>query len=88
MLLATDASALDFFTFLNTPRHYVLPSLGCLYLLSFLYTWSTGGEWPLSPLGNSLLFRTELLRIQDCRVYFPDSPTDLFALDLFRSWPK
>ena len=56
---------------LDTPKRYVSPSLGCLYFLIFLCTWSSGGEWPLSPLGNSLLLRSELVPIQDCGVYFP-----------------
>ena len=60
-----------FLSLLDTPRHYVSPSLGCQYFLIFLCTWSPGGEWPLSPLGNSLLLRSELVPIQDCQVYFP-----------------
>ena len=58
------------FTLFNIHRRYVLPSLGCL-LLSFIRTWSPRGKWPLSPLDNSLLFKTEFVPIRDCRVYFP-----------------
>ena len=65
---------------LDTPRHYVLSSLGCLYFLIFLCTWSLGGEWPLSPLDNSLLFKTELVPIKDCRVYFPRHSYQLIVI--------
>ena len=30
------------------------------------YTWSLGSGWPLPLLGNSLLFRAELIPIRDC----------------------
>ena len=30
-----------------------------------------GGEWPFSLLGNSLLFRSELVPIHEWRIYFP-----------------
>ena len=55
---------------LDTLRRYVSSSLGCLYFLIFPCTWSPRSELPLSPLDNSLLFKTELIPIQDCRVYF------------------
>ena len=44
--------------------------LSLTFILLF-YTWSRGGEWPLSPLGNSLLLRSELVPIHERRVYFP-----------------
>ena len=39
-----------------------------------------GGEWHLPPLGNSLLFMTELVPIQDCQVYFPQRFHQLIPL--------
>ena len=56
---------------LDIPRHYVSPSLRCLSFFIFLCIWSLGGEWPLTPLGNNLLLRSELVPMQDCRIYFP-----------------
>ena len=49
--------------------HLTFLSLSLTYKLNFC-TWFSGGEWPLSPLGNSLLLKTELVHIHDCRVYF------------------
>ena len=43
-------------------------SLTCF---SLFCTWSLGGEWPLSPLGNNLLLRSELIHIHEWWVYFP-----------------
>ena len=45
-------------------------SLTCNLILLFC-TLSPEGEWPLSPLGNSLLFWSELVPIHEWRVYFP-----------------
>ena len=47
---------------------FLFLSLTCILLI---YTQSPGGEWPISSLGNSLLFRTELVLIQDYQVYVP-----------------
>ena len=58
----------------------MLHSLGCGCHLTFissftcillLCTWSPRGEWPLSPLGNSLLLRSGLIPIHEWWVYFP-----------------
>ena len=50
--------------------HLIFLSLSLTCNLNFC-TWSSGGEWPLSPLGNSLLLKTELIPIHDLQVYFP-----------------
>ena len=50
--------------------HLTFLSLSLTCNLNFC-SWSFGGEWPLSPLGNSLLLRTELVPIHECWVYFP-----------------
>ena len=42
-------------------------SFACILLLC---AWSPGGEWPLSPLGNSLFLRPKLVPIHKWRVYF------------------
>ena len=34
-------------------------------LILLVYTWSLGGERPLTPLGNSLLLRSELVPIHE-----------------------
>ena len=86
-VLKCSLSQFPLLSLLGTLRHYVSPSLGCVYRYaleryvlpsssappysSFSRTWSSGGKWPLSPLGNSFLFKTELVPIQDCLVYFP-----------------
>ena len=49
--------------------HLTFLSLSLTCNLIF-YTWSPWGEWPLSPPSNSLLLRTKLIPIQECRVYF------------------
>ena len=45
-----------------------------LSLINFSISWSPGSSWPFQLLGNSLLFRTELVPIKECRVYFPRPP--------------
>ena len=73
---------------LDTLRHYVSSSVGCLYFLIFLCTWFPGGEWPLSSLGNSLFSGLSSFLYRIVGFTFPDAPTDLFTLNLFRGWPK
>ena len=51
------ASALDF----------LVLSLTCIISI---YTWFLGSGWPLPLLGNSLIFRTKLVSICDCQIYF------------------
>ena len=46
-------------------RPQVQPYLSSFACILLLYTWSSGGEWPLSPLGNSLLLRFKLLPIYE-----------------------
>ena len=46
-------------------------------VLLFFCTWSLGSKWPLSPLGNSLLLKSELVPIHKWRVYF-SRPSHLF----------
>ena len=80
---------LPFFLYLlDTSRHYVSPSLGCQYFLIFLCTWPPRGEWSLSPLGDNLLFRSELVPILSDGFTFPNPHTGLFALKSFMGWPK
>ena len=61
-------SPLISFTLLNTPRRYVSSSLRCNLPLVL---GPLGGEWPLSSLGNSLLFRSKLISIHKWRICFP-----------------
>ena len=113
MLLAINASTLDFLVFLylilfKTPRYYILSSLGCFCMsalehyissssecnISFLFlfltcnlticSWSLGSGWPLPLLGNNPLFRTELIPIYDCRIYFLRLSHRLIPLNMFK----
>ena len=86
ILICTYASL--FLSLLDMPKRYVSLSLGCQYFLIFLCTWSPRGEWPLSPLGNSLLLKSELYLYRIAGFTFPDTPTNLFPLNLFKGWPK
>ena len=77
-----------FFSLLNTPRRYISSSLECLYFLIFLYTWSPRGQWPLSPLDDSLLLRSKLVPIRERRVYFLRPSYWSIPLKFGRGWPK
>ena len=52
-------------------RSQMQPCLSSFTCILLLCTWSFGGEWPLSPLGNNLLLRSELVPIHEWWVYFP-----------------
>ena len=58
--------------------HLTFLSLSLTWNLIF-YTWSPRDEWPLLPLGNSLLLRTKLVPIHEWQTYFSRS--------LYRSIP-
>ena len=67
--------------------HLTFLSLSITCNLIF-YTWSLGGEWPLSPLGNSCFSRPSLFLYMSVRFTFPNPHTGLFSLNLVRDWPK
>ena len=55
---------------MHKSKHLAFLSLSLTCNLNFC-TWSPGSGWLLPFLGNSLLFRIELIPIRDCWDYFP-----------------
>ena len=63
--------------------HLTLLSLSLTRNLN-ICTWFPRGEWPLSPLDNSLFLETELIPNMIAKFTFLDSHTSLFPLNLIK----